>query len=365
VLDDIVRACQLANAFEEIDLAVGIDVPVADVEPPELANVMAIRTVLSYCLHHIVCAPTNPTEMWDWITLLQSVIDTGDLIREPVMTVEVAATSPLLLDEGSSGVLSLAVEHGLPVLTMPMPAGGGTAPVTTAGQLVQQNAEVLFLVAAAQMLRPGTPCFYGGIPCTFDLRTGIVSVAGPEFPLLVSATVEMGHLYGLPVFSETKYTDTFALDEQCGAEKVMSAFAAVASGTDVVYANGDLDIVTTLSLEQIIIDLDFVLAVERFLHPVSVDDAPQLLHDAEHRGLGRGDPKDAQMPGPRRSGEPALPQLISEFNNLSAARTQLERAHQIVQEIVSQPAATLVGDDVGARLERAFERRKQQILSGT
>ena len=58
---------------------------------------------------------------------------------------------------------------------------------------------------------------------------------------MTAGSLEMGRFYSLPLFSETKYTDSFTLDEQCGAEKIMSAFAAMVSGTDVIYGNGDLD----------------------------------------------------------------------------------------------------------------------------
>jgi len=364
VTDDIIKACQIANALDDIDLVVGIDVPVVDVSPPELSDLISIQTILTHTTQHIVCAPNNPEEMQKWVALLEAATESGNLAKEPIMTVEVAITSPLVFDHGSSGVLRLAAEKGLPVLAMPMTAGGGTAPITTAGQMVQHNAEVLFLIIVAQMINSGAPCFYGGIPCTFDLRTGIVSVASPEFPLLVSSLLEMGHFYGLPVFSETKYTDSFALDEQCSAEKILSAFAAMASGTDVVYGNGDLDIVTVLSLEQVVIDLDLVLAARRFVQGIVVDEDRLAVEAITRVGPGGHYLEDEHTIRFMRSGERFVPKTYNRLSHRSKAKLQLEKAHEIVEDITSKPAEPVITEAAMARIQAAVEERKRAILSG-
>ena len=95
---DIVRACQVANALKEVDLVVGIDVPVADVAPPEAAYLTSIKTVLMHTTKHLVCAPINSQAMEDWVALLEAATESGSLRDEPVMTVALAITSPLLFD---------------------------------------------------------------------------------------------------------------------------------------------------------------------------------------------------------------------------------------------------------------------------
>ena len=361
VTHDIIEACQVANALDDVDLVVGIDVPVADISPPEFSSLISIQTVLTYTAKHIVCAPINSEVMKDWVALLEAATESGNLAKEPVMTVEVAITSPLMFDRESSRVMKLAAEKGLPILAMPMPAGGGTAPVTTAGQMVQFNAESLFIIAATQMIHPGGPCFYGGIPATFDLRTGIVSLSSPEFPLMVSGSLEMGRFYSLPMFSETKYTDSFALDEQCGAEKIMSAFAAMVSGTDVIYGNGDLDNVLVLSLEQLIIDLDLVLAARRFVQGIIVDKERLAVEAIRRVGPGGHYLEDPHTMQFMRSGERLAPQSYNRLGHRSAARPQLEKAHDIVEKIVSQPAEPAVTEAAMARLEAVVKERKREI----
>ena len=364
VTNDIIRASQIANAMDDVDLVVGIDVPVVDITPVQYNSLISIHTTLTYTTKHLVCAPINSEVMEDWVALLEAATESGNLVKDPVMTVEVAITSPLMFDHESSRVMRLAAEKGLPVLAMPMPSGGGTAPITTAGQMVQFNAESLFIIVAAQMIRPGSPCFYGGIPATFDLRTGIVSLSSPEFPLLVSGSLEMGRFYGLPLFSEAKYTDSFTLDEQCSAEKIMSAFAAMVSGTDVIYGNGDLDNVRVLSLEQVIIDLDLVLAARQFVRGIIVDEG-RLAVDAIRRvGPGGHYLEDPHTMRYLRSGERFAPQSYNRLGHRSTAKPQMEKAHDIVEKIVSQPAEPVISEAAMGRIHAAVQARKAEIIAG-
>ena len=55
------------------------------------------------------------------------------------------------------------------------------SPVTLAGALAQQNAEALFMIALAQIVRPGTPMVYGGFTSNVDMRTGSPAFGTPEY----------------------------------------------------------------------------------------------------------------------------------------------------------------------------------------
>ena len=361
-IDDIKHACQIANALSEVDLVLRTDTPVCDLnEPQEFNGLITIQTALSFTKKHFLCIPINYEAMKDWIALAEAATETGNLSKEPVLTLEVSTTAPLQLDHDSSRILRLGAEKGLPVMAMPMPAGGGTAPITTAGEIVAMNAETLFIIVATQMINPGCPSFYGGIPCTFDLKTGIVSLSSPEFPLMTSGSFEMGRYYGLPLLSASKYTDSLTFDEQCGAEKIMASFASLVSGADIIYGNGDLDNALTLSLEQLIIDLDLVLAARRFVEGIVVD-KERLAVDAIKR-VGPGghyleDPHTLQY---LRVGERLAPKSYNRLGHRSMAKTQLEKAHQFVDKIVSNSPEPVISDAIIERLHLAVEERKREI----
>ena len=364
-LDDIKHACQIANALPDVDLVLRTDTPVCDLgEPPEFNELITIQTALSFTKKHFLFIPINFEAMKDWIALAEAATETGNLSKEPVLTLEVSTTSPLQLDHDSSRILRLGAEKGLPVMAMPMPAGGGTAPITTAGEIVAMNAETLFIIVATQMINPGCPSFYGGIPCTFDLKTGIISLSSPEFPLMTSGSLEMGHFYGLPLLSASKYTDSLTFDEQCGAEKIMASFASMVSGADIIYGNGDLDNALTLSLEQLIIDLDLVLAARRFVEGIAID-GDRLAVDAIKRvGLGGHYLEDSHTLQYLHAGERLAPKSYNRLGHRSMAKTQLDKAHQIVEKIISSPPEPVVSEVVIERIQLAVEERKREIVQG-
>ena len=88
--------------------------------------------------------------------------------------------SPLRLDGPmGDGLIEMAL-HGQPVVATPFTLAGAMSPVSLAGALAQQNAEALFLVALAQIVRPGAPMVYGAFTSNVDMRTGSPAFGTPE-----------------------------------------------------------------------------------------------------------------------------------------------------------------------------------------
>jgi len=364
VLEDVLQACQIANALDEVDLVLRTDTPVSDIQAPaEFNGLLSIETVVTYTAKHILCIPVDYEAAKDWIVVAEAATQRWDLAKEPIMTMAVAATSPLQLDQESSRILKLSAEKGIPVEAEPMPAGGGTAPVTTAGEIVVMNAETLFIIVARQMVNPGCPTFYGGIPCTFDLQTGIISESSPEFPLMVSGVLEMGRFYGLPLMSPTNYTDSLTFDAQCGAEKIMASFASLVSGADIIYGAGDLDNAYVLSLEQIIIGLDLVLAARRFVDGITVDDARLAMNAIRRVGPARHYLDDPHTLRFMRSGERLAPRSYNRLGHRSKSKGQLEKAHEIVGAITSVPAEPVISEAAMTRIKSAVKMRKHEIMA--
>ena len=362
VMSDILKSCQIAEALDDVHWVLRTDTPVSDIAGPSQFNgLLSIQAVATYSSKHLFSLPISYAAALDWVAVAEAASESGDLGKERIMTMGLSSTAPLQLDHESCGVLRLAAERGIPVFVMPMPAGGGTAPVTTAGETVQLNAEALFMAAAVEMVNPGCPVFYGGIPCTLDLRTGIISMSSPEFAVQVAGSLEMGRFYSLPLVSPSKYTDSLTFDEQCGAEKIMAAFASLAAGADVIYANGDLDNAVVLSLEQLLIDLDLVLAARRFVEGIIVDKerlAVEAIRRVGPAGHYLEDPHTMQF---MRSGERLAPKTYNRLGHRSTAKTQLEKAHEMVERLTAKPAQPAVAPAAMQRIERAVAERQRQI----
>ena len=125
----------------------------------------------------------------------------GDYRRfaeKPFFSVVLCMISPLVHPRIRVEELMECARLGVPVYIEVDAIAGATTPVTIAGTLVEQCANVLTGVCLAQMVRPGLPCIYGIASGIMDMRTGTYSPGAPESQLLHAATAQMSHFYGLP-----------------------------------------------------------------------------------------------------------------------------------------------------------------------
>ena len=123
-----------------------------------------------------------------------------DLQQRPLDTTWVNPVSPLQYDEQTEGMLE-GVKWGIPTMFSPEVMMGTTGPVTLAGSLVQQNAEVIAGIVLAQLLNPGIMTIYGTVGASVDLRVGDISMGSIETVMFDAACVQMADFYGMPTLS--------------------------------------------------------------------------------------------------------------------------------------------------------------------
>ena len=150
----------------------------------------------------------------------------------PMIEAFIEPISPLQLPKDGLDIVREFAQAGQPVSIGPMAMTAGTAPGTLAGTLAQENAEILAGVVVTQLLAPGTPTTYGGIPHIMDPRTGICSFGSPEQGLMAAAMVQIAGSYGFPVYVNVGLTDAKLPDAQAGAEKAGTLLLGVLAGAD-------------------------------------------------------------------------------------------------------------------------------------
>jgi trimethylamine---corrinoid protein Co-methyltransferase len=189
----------------------------------------------------LVKGTTKPTMTWTQngrtaryvLEIYRAVAGGEKALRERPMTEAfLEPISPLQLPKDGLDMLREFVAAGQPVSVGPMALSSGTAPATLAGTLAQENAEILAGVVVTQLLGPGTPMKYGGIPHILDPRTSICSFGSPEQALMAVAMVQMGRFYGLPVYINVGLTDAKILDVQAGLEKAATLTLGALAGAD-------------------------------------------------------------------------------------------------------------------------------------
>jgi trimethylamine--corrinoid protein Co-methyltransferase len=182
---------------------------------------------------------------------------------EGTATVGISPISPLNFPDGIADAILATARQGLVLGPLPCPILGATAPMSIAGGLALQNAEVLAAVVLGQLVRPGNPVIYKGRLSVMDPRTGLSVWGNPEIGMLSAATVEIGHFYGMPVDVYGLCTNAHIIDVQSGYERALNALVPILAGADEISGIGEMEGGVNSSLAQIVIDDEILSSLGR------------------------------------------------------------------------------------------------------
>ena len=148
------------------------------------------------------------------------------------------------------------------------------APGTLAGTLAQENAEILAGLCLVQLIRPGTPVCYGGIPHALDMRTTQMIFAGPEQAIMAVAMTQMGKYYGLPVYLNVGLTDSKVVDAQSGLESGVTLACGAMASADIFGHLGICGMDQGSSLTLLAMQHEIIAYLERMTHDLVIELTP-------------------------------------------------------------------------------------------
>ena len=212
--------------------------------------------------------------------------DRDGLAPAPALLGIANTNTPLTLDVPmAEGIIEFA-EAGQAVCITPFTLAGAMAPVTLAGALVLQNAEMLAGATLVQLVRPGTPTIYGSFTSNVDMRSGSPAFGTPEYTKAAQASGQLARRYGLP-FRSSNTTASNTVDAQATYESAMSLWGAVMGGANLVnHAAGWLEGGLTASYEKLIIDAEMLQMLAAYLEPIVVDEATLAVEAIAEVGPG-------------------------------------------------------------------------------
>ena len=170
------------------------------------------------------------------------------------MSCSLSPISPLEIPYDASQAILEIARQGFPFGPLPCPQMGITAPMSLAGALTQQNAEVLACLTLAQCAHPGLPILYCGRLASVDMRSATPSWGSPEIGLLAAAAVQLGHSYGLPVNVYGLACGGYPPDIRSGIERTLNALLPALAGADELSGVGELAGGVCSSNAQLVID---------------------------------------------------------------------------------------------------------------
>jgi trimethylamine--corrinoid protein Co-methyltransferase len=275
------------------------------------------------------------------------------------MTVAVGVVSPLTLAGANAEHLLMACEWNLPVVPMVCPSAGTTSPYSLASTLLQANAETVFVAALTQMVRPGNPVQYATGLSVAEMTTGADRYYSIDKVLWKTAAAQLGLSYNLPTGAEFGGTLNPRYDVQSGAEGMLFALSAYASGAHLLCGLGSCYNAIGISAEMMIIQTAW-LEVAKFLgRGIETDDARLGLESLTKGGPGACFLADDLTLRFLRGGEFFCSELFDFTAEPGDGEPMLVRAHNKVEELLTSyrcPVPEKVREDIHCYFGNLYEQ---------
>lgn len=237
-LEDVRQAVVLQDALPEIDFVMSALLP-ADVDQ-RIYDRYQMEVMLNHTTKPIVFVTPDFEGCVTAVEMCEAVAGGEEAFRRrPFATCYINVTSGLIANAEALQKLMYLAGKGLPLLWIPLNAGGVNSPVTAAGCMASMNAGTLLGIVLAQLVREGTPV---GVPGwnggPYNLQTMVGNYVLADEQGLAPA---MGRYYDLPVFGLAGATDSKVLDHQCGVEAAFSLAFSLLSGANLNHDVGFMD----------------------------------------------------------------------------------------------------------------------------
>ena len=268
---DFIRLAQYFNAIHLIGNQVCAPIDL----PANSRHLDTYRANLKYSDRAYHCTAIGAGRALDGIRMMAIArgVSLEQMAASPAVITIISVNSPRRFDEAMTEGLIAMAEHGQAVVITPFTLMGAMAPASLAAALAQQNAEALFGVVLAQLVRPGTPVMYGAFTSNVDMRSGAPAFGTPENAKANVASGQLARRYRLP-YRTSNASASNAADAQGVYETEMALWGAILGHGNLVYhAAGWQEGGLTASFEKLILDVEMLQLMIEFMKPIVVDEA--------------------------------------------------------------------------------------------
>lgn len=275
-MDDVRNGIALIQSLDNIPLANAVTVP-SDV-PSALSDVLCYREIYKY----------SKKPGGTYVLMPDSARYIIEMSR--VMGREVSylfdTISPLSFAENSLEIALIFREHQLELTMTPMVMAGSTGPISLAGLLTLQNAEVLGSLFFIYAITGRIPKYVAS-GHTNDVRHNMFcSFGSPNQALIGVGVAQMAAYYGLKCGSNAGLTDSIFPDFQCGFEKTLSTAFSMLAGTEAIGGQGIVGADQGMSFAQLVLDNEWIDAFNYVTRGIEVDEDSIGLDTIEEVGIG-------------------------------------------------------------------------------
>jgi trimethylamine--corrinoid protein Co-methyltransferase len=286
----------------------------------------------------------------------------------PCFSFVICLNSPLVHAAERVQEMMECARYGIPVWLEATNMMGATAPMSIAGALIEQTANVLASLTLMQLLNPGHPCIFSIASGGFNMRSGAYVAASPEAVLLHCATAQMARFYGLP-FQGGSGVDSCLPDAQAGYERAMQAVSYSLAGVNFIHlAFGMMDQLLTSSYEQAVIDNEIFAAVFRLGEGIPVTPETMAVEQIQQAGPGGQflNQRNTLESYRKQQWQPQLTARMgwNEFQREKSGKDMRQRANEAARKILSEHHPRRVDEAQAAELDRLAEEMQNRSIPG-
>lgn len=362
LLTDVRDASRLMDALPEIDFVMSAFLP-EDVDQ-RIYDRYQMEVMLNNTTKPIVFVTPDFEGCVAAVEMCEAVAGSPEAFqKKPFATCYINVTSGLIANQEALQKCMYLAEKGLPLLYIPLNAGGVNSPHTTAGCMASMNAGILLGVTLAQLVRPGVPVAvpgWNGGPYNLQTMVGNYVLADEQ-----GVPTSMGKYYDLPVFGLGGSTDSKVLDQQCGFEATLSLMTSLLHGANIVHDVGFMDAGLQGSMQMMAICNEILGFLRATTRGVTVDDETLALDVIEELGpTGNYMGHDHTI---RHYKEPFYSKLIDK-NPYSVwqkrgSLTMEQRATKMVDDLLSKHQVEPLSEEVQKAIRAIVEREQAWINS--
>ncbi|MBR0406344.1 MAG: trimethylamine methyltransferase family protein [Eggerthellaceae bacterium] len=272
-LADFIDAIKICDNLENIDMHAQTPCEPNDVPQAERAVAMTYNT-MKYSTKPFMGSSMGYKNAMH--TIEMAAIPFGGLEavkNKPVLSSIPCTLTPLVYDPSQLEAIRAYAEWGQVQVVNSLPIAGLSAPVTLAGMVSVEVAEVLAGIVLAQCINPGTPCVLSGAGAASNMANGSIAIGAPEHALNSLIISQLAHLYEIPCRVGGSLTDSKAIDAQAGYESAMDIMAnLMGCGNYVLHAAGIIEGYNATSFEKLVLDNEFIGYVKRIMAGVGVSE---------------------------------------------------------------------------------------------
>lgn len=287
-LQDVAELVRIADFLEHYTLLhSGAIMPHIEEVPDEVAHVYGYYTSVKNSSKVIKGVVRGRSKARDCIRMAAAIAGGEQALRtRPNIFTTCNVISPLQFAvEQTEGLIQYA-RMGLPVDIASEPQSGATSPVSLAGTITQQTAEILGMNVVAQLVNPGTPVLMGTVAAAMDMRNGSIALGGVEAAMVNVAHAQMAQFYGIPSRGTGSNTESKTLDVQAGIEKTITLLMPALAGVNMIFYPGTMDHALSVSKEALVIDHQICEIINRVLEGVIINDDTKALETINEVGPG-------------------------------------------------------------------------------